>query len=371
MDATKAQDQEHIRHQPPLGAKYVSIERRTNTDTVFLVDEVPFRSSMPKATHWSIAWSDIMMTMFVLFLSMYVYKAADQDFLDRPALEIVGGDTTDALDSEKFSGIGMPITPIAPGMPLMTAGTVKKVESIDLRDIDVDSVFASSGEKTRVVTETEEIPVDRGFPVDADSVPQTGPPQTVSVGSGETVPTSRSSVPITPTNLGQPDKIQEIYRLSKSALQNNDLEEFASINLVPDSAMRIILTGDLLFDTGQADITEESMSKLEQLATAIQTTPYMVNVVGHTDNVPMYSDRYASNWELSVARASTVARFLIEDMGMNPTQFVVSGYASFRPLVENSTAEKRSTNRRVEIIISKRLPSPAPASEANLNRPQE
>ena len=92
----------------------------------------------------------------------------------------------------------------------------------------------------------------------------------------------------------------------------------------------------------------------------------MINVVGHTDNLPMRSTRFKSNWELSVARASTVARFLIDEMDMDPNQFVVSGYSSYRPIEPNTTAENRAKNRRVEIIISKRLPNPQPATEQNL-----
>jgi chemotaxis protein MotB len=92
----------------------------------------------------------------------------------------------------------------------------------------------------------------------------------------------------------------------------------------------------------------------------------MINIVGHTDNLPMRSNRFISNWELSVARASTVARFFIEEMDMNPNQFVVSGYSSYRPIVPNTTAENRAKNRRVEIIISKRLPNPLPVTAQNL-----
>ena len=84
----------------------------------------------------------------------------------------------------------------------------------------------------------------------------------------------------------------------------------------------------------------------------------MINIVGHTDNLPMRSNRFKSNWELSVARASSVARFLIDKLDMNPNQFVVSGYSSYRPIAPNTTSENRAKNRRVEIIISKRLPNP-------------
>ena len=366
MDSQQPIETEERTIEPPFGAKYVSIERRSNADTVFLVDDIPFRSAMPRTTHWSVAWSDLMMTMFVLFLSMYVYKAADQDFLNRPALEIIGGDTTEALETDKFSALSPPITPIAPGLPLMTGGTVKKVESINLRDVDIDSAFSSISDQTRIEKEVVEVPADRVIP------PQPEPGVTAAYQESESspqqpsTPTVADSEPFLPIGVGKPDKLQEIYRLSRSALETNDLNSFAKVDLMVDTTMRISLMGDLLFDTGQAVMTQDSRNKLEQLATAIQTTPYMINVIGHTDNVPMYSGRYASNWELSVARASTVARFLIEDMGMNPNQFIVSGYASYRPLVPNSTAENRKLNRRVEIIISKRLPNPVPADQQNL-----
>ncbi len=353
-------------HQPHLAAKYVSIERRTAGDTVFLVDEIPFHSTMPQSTHWSIAWSDLMMTMFVLFLSMYVYKAADQDFLNRQTLEVIGGDTTEALETDRFSAVNPPIMPIAPGLPLMTGGTVKKVESVDLRDIDIDSAFSSIHDQTRIEKEVVEIPADRVVPPQPDpSRPTTAP----ELEAEPAQPSSRRAVkeqPAVPAGISRPDTIQEIYRLSKGASERNDMEDFARVDMIPGNILRITLTGDQLFATGQASLTENSRGKMAQLATALQSTPYMINVIGHTDNVPMYSDRYPSNWELSVAQASAVTRFLIEDFGMDPNQFVVSGYASYRPQVPNTTAENRQRNRRVEIIVGKRFPNPVPADQQNL-----
>mgnify|MGYP000953379618 FL=1 len=162
------------------------------------------------------------------------------------------------------------------------------------------------------------------------------------------------------------DTFREIYRVGRGALESNDLEDFASIDIVPDQTVRIILTSELLFGLGESVLSEQARSSLEKVAAAIRFTPYMINVVGHTDNIPMRSSLFKSNWELSVARASSVARYLIEEMGMNPSQFVVSGYSSYRPIAPNTTADNRAKNRRVEIIISKRLPEPLPATAENL-----
>ena len=92
----------------------------------------------------------------------------------------------------------------------------------------------------------------------------------------------------------------------------------------------------------------------------------MINVVGHTDSMPMYSERFPSNWELSVARASSVARFLMDEMELPGRQFVVSGYAFYRPVRPNNTVANRAANRRVEIIISRQLPDAIIVTEDNL-----
>jgi chemotaxis protein MotB len=356
-------------HQPLLGAKYVSIERRASGDTVFLVDDTPFHSSMPQPTHWSIAWSDLMMTMFVLFLSLFVYKTADNDFLRNQGLEVIGGDTTDALQSDQFNQVGAPFSPITPGLPLMTSGKIRQSETLDLDDMDLDSPFTRIIEPSPPIKEIVEVPSDSGFPQYpgqlGESVRLETPNDVVpgrSQGQDAVEPLPRS-VDQTATQ----DNIQETYRMSKEAVEANDLKKFAAIDIIPDSAMRITLTGDELFTTGQAELTPKAKLKLAQLSSGILSTPYIINVVGHTDNVPMFSERYASNWELSVARASRVARFLIDDAGMDPNQFVVSGYSSYRPVKPNTNTGNREKNRRVEIIISKRLPNPVKANEEIIN----
>ncbi|WP_163339591.1 OmpA family protein [Desulfopila sp. IMCC35008] len=353
-------------------AKYVSIERRSSYDTVFMVDDSPFQSAMPRPTHWSIAWSDLMMTMFILFLSMFVYQTANMEFLTEKKPEVIGGDTTEALNSDVFSDNGLPFAPISPALPLMTSGTIQKVESVTLQDIDIDQVYPAGTEELIYTEAIEQEPeVIESVSVEEQIVENS---RAFLVAPPPVAPTTQKDPqeiieprPLTAEFSGPPqNQLNDMYRLSQEALATNNLDKFASLDLVPDKTMRIILTGDLLFSPGQADLGYDSVTSLQKVAAVIKKTPYMINIVGHTDNVPMHSDRYASNWELSLARASTVARFLIEEMGMNPSQFVVSGYSSFRPLQPNINEKNRAKNRRVEIIISKRLPKPVPATAATL-----
>ena len=370
-------------HAGKYSSRFVNIERRVAGDSAFPAEDDVFYSSVPRPSHWSIAWSDLMMTMFVLFLCMFVYKAANEEFLGSKTPEIIGGDTTDALQTTSPGNADLPFSPIYPGVPLMTAGTIKKVETPPSQEplreeadnADEQDVFDM---KAQEPAKREEVP--------QPSIPDVPPQTKISVIAAPPAepPIEITARPVSPKEdeiqprplvREQPREIEEvvqepvqedIYNLSKEALEDSGLEKFAAIDLVPDQTMRIILTSDLLFALGRSELSSAAQNSLRKIGSVIKNTPYMINVVGHTDNIPMVSSRFASNWELSVARASTVARFLINELAMNPNQFVVSGYSSYRPLVPNNTAENRARNRRVEIIISKKLPQPLPASAENL-----
>lgn len=369
-----------------VSSKIVGVERRAPGHTVFRVDENIFTSTLPRATHWSIAWSDLMMTMFVLFLSMFVYQMAEKPFLKEGGQEILGGDTTEALQILDDDSATLPFPPIKSGPPLISTGTIKKIEPVPILPAEPPAPAVPSPAKevvpnTPVAPEEPDPPIDKIIEnialvfeqqkqeqhlknIPSDTVP------------ADTVPTDRSPAgevlqprPLKAEKVPPPvsDSFQEMYRLSKGALENNKLGKFASIDIVPDKTVRIILTGDLLFALGQSDLSANAKASLTKIAGIIKNTPYMINVVGHTDNIPMSSARFKNNWELSLARANTVSQFLIETIGMNPNQFVVSGYSSYRPTIPNSSAENRAKNRRVEVIISKRLPTPQTASPQNLN----
>ena len=362
-----AADQKKNRH----SSEFVNIERRIQSHTVFQVDDSSFISSMPRATHWSIAWSDLMMTMFVLFLSMFVYQAAHQEFLQKKEPEIIGGDTTEALKSMDSSGATFPFSPISPELPLATTKSIKKIEPVQSDtpsspspvtvDLNKDTPSVEEVQKDQKIVSPENIshiaPHDR----DALSTPVTETPPQLPENIPEPLPLSPSTLKPALQN-----RFQEIFTMGKDVLENNSLGEFAAIDIIPDKTMRIILTSDLLFALGKSELSDNAEKSLGKIAAVIQQTPYMINIVGHTDNIPMRSGRFKSNWDLSVARASTVARFLINKMGMNANQFVVSGYSSYRPISPNTNAENRSRNRRVEIIISKRLPQPIAPNANNL-----
>jgi chemotaxis protein MotB len=108
----------------------------------------------------------------------------------------------------------------------------------------------------------------------------------------------------------------------------------------------------LLFDFGKAVINSGGLTFLDKMTALIQKIPYPVRVEGHTDNVPIHTARYPSNWELSIARAVNVVKYFAESGKINPQRLSAVGYGATRPLVPNDSPANRSRNRRVEIVLA-------------------
>lgn len=122
-----------------------------------------------------------------------------------------------------------------------------------------------------------------------------------------------------------------------------------------------LLTDNVLFDSGLADIKARGLPLLGEVATLLGVDRvHPIVVEGHTDDVPIATSQFASNWELSTARASAVVRWLI-GRGLTARRFSAAGYADLRPLASNGTAAGRARNRRVEVVLQRLHPLPAQA----------
>lgn len=107
----------------------------------------------------------------------------------------------------------------------------------------------------------------------------------------------------------------------------------------------------ILFESGSAQIKEENEHALLEIADMINNLNNYIRIEGHTDNVPMHSEIYPSNWELSTARAVSVVQLFIKECNVPPEKLVAVGYGEYRPVADNSTAEGRTKNRRIDIIV--------------------
>lgn len=109
--------------------------------------------------------------------------------------------------------------------------------------------------------------------------------------------------------------------------------------------------GNILFDPGGTTLRKKAYSVLDIIADAIETCPNDILIMGMTDNTPIKSKIYPSNWELSVYRGLSVLDYFLKEKKLSPSRFSVGGYGDSKPLYPNNTPENRSQNRRVEIIF--------------------
>jgi chemotaxis protein MotB len=121
-----------------------------------------------------------------------------------------------------------------------------------------------------------------------------------------------------------------------------------------DGKITIQVRGAVLFSSGSAEFNGIAKPILDEIVNIIQSYPeYGANIKGHTDDVPIETTQFPSNWELSAVRATTVLKYLIA-AGVDPHRLTATGYGELLPLVPNDTAEHRATNRRVEFVLEKR-----------------
>lgn len=121
---------------------------------------------------------------------------------------------------------------------------------------------------------------------------------------------------------------------------------------IDDRGVVIKIADDILFAPGEAHLSKESQLLINYLVELIQQFPYQLRVEGHTDNSPIHTAAYPTNWELSTARACNVVRVFIEK-GANPALFSAEGFAEYRPIGNNTTPSGKMKNRRVELIYKK------------------
>jgi chemotaxis protein MotB len=109
------------------------------------------------------------------------------------------------------------------------------------------------------------------------------------------------------------------------------------------------------YDSGSALPNPRSKPTLDRVAAMIAATPYDLRIEGHTDNVPIHTSQFASNWELSTARATEMAEIFILSYRFDPRRLSAAGFAQYHPVAGNGTPEGRSQNRRVDIIVLPRI----------------
>ncbi len=136
----------------------------------------------------------------------------------------------------------------------------------------------------------------------------------------------------------------------EATLEEAQLQDTVILRL-EERGLVVRFSDQVLFDLGQADIKPEGRQTLDRIAPDLAAIPNQVRVEGHTDNWPINTPRFPSNWELSAARATNVVRYLIEVHGLSPERLSAAGYGEYRPIAPNDSDANRQRNRRVDVVI--------------------
>ncbi|MDD4706850.1 MAG: flagellar motor protein MotB [Bacillota bacterium] len=148
------------------------------------------------------------------------------------------------------------------------------------------------------------------------------------------------------------ESMEWLYRQLDEYIKENDLEATVVLG-VEERGLLIRFKDQALFDSGKALIRKDAETIVISIGEILKQNERSIRVEGHTDNVPMNTLLYPSNWELSTARAVNVVKFLIEDVGITPVRLSAAGYGEYHPIADNNTAENRQKNRRVDVVILK------------------
>jgi chemotaxis protein MotB len=146
------------------------------------------------------------------------------------------------------------------------------------------------------------------------------------------------------------DDLNHIRRELEQTLSNQVATHTVSIQMGRDGLV-ISLREAGFFNSGSATAKPETLPTLRQIAIALGSTPYDLRIEGHTDNIPIHTAEFDSNWELSSTRATRIARIFLDLRTISPDRISAAGYAEFHPVASNDTAEGRAHNRRVDLVV--------------------
>ncbi|MBI5643122.1 MAG: OmpA family protein [Deltaproteobacteria bacterium] len=149
-------------------------------------------------------------------------------------------------------------------------------------------------------------------------------------------------------------EFNEMYTGSYQKIQNalKDLEKDKKLTFVMDGQKIIIrISESMLFEPASDVLLEEALPALAEISAVVKDMPNFIRIEGHTDNIPVNTERFPSNWDLSSARAIKILKYLVEEGNLDPRRLSAVGHGEFRPLDSNDTPAGRIKNRRVDLMI--------------------
>jgi len=276
---------------------------------------------------WAIPYGDLVTLLLAFFVVMYAISSVNEGKYRVLSDSLVAA----------FRGTPRTLEPVQVGEKQVGSGADLKVSLIEQGTLE--------GQPRQML---EAVPLETGQPL------RNGPRRTGVAGQ-----------PLPGTAAADEALLRKVADEVEQAMQ--DLVERKQV-LVRRFADRVEveIRTDILFRSASADLSPHAQAIIGRLSDALERFPNPVRVEGHTDNVPIRTRAYPSNWELSAARAATVVH-IMSQRGIEPARLAVLGYGEFRPARPNDSAEGRNMNRRVLLVVTgaevrpDAAPAPAPA----------
>ncbi len=164
------------------------------------------------------------------------------------------------------------------------------------------------------------------------------------------IPGQTSDGPTKPTKQAGKTEFEEMKKQVEEYLMTKGMLNKVDVS-IQERGMVVSLKEAGFFESGRAEVKEEAYQALAEIAAKISEYKNSVRIEGHTDNMPIHSRTYPTNWELSSTRATNMARVLTDKFKVPPDKISATGYGEFRPTEKNDTPAGRSRNRRVDLVI--------------------
>jgi chemotaxis protein MotB len=148
------------------------------------------------------------------------------------------------------------------------------------------------------------------------------------------------------------ETITEFSADIEELIEELEIEDFVQV-VETKTTVILRINSVILFDIGKADIKDSGKETLKKVGELMKKLNTGIAVQGHTDNVPINTKLFPTNWELSTKRATNVVLFLVDECSLDPTMLTATGNGEFRPIAPNDTEENRQKNRRIDIVINK------------------
>jgi chemotaxis protein MotB len=299
---------------------------------------------------WMVSYADFITLLFATFTALFAMSNADKAKLEAAAKSIKAAFASGGLSmfttptvkaSGASSGGGPLVIQITPSSPTSMAAP-PRLSRKNSRDSDneSDSDSSGNGKGNKKEEEKEKDNLFDGKSLikgaeNADAEPTPTP-----------TPAPQASMAMGTEGAGNEALANEI----KELMQNAGLDK--AVEVRQEQRGTVISLGEAaFFAPGGVDVLPSNTHQLDKIVNALRNKDFAIRIEGHTDNIPVSSGRFSSNWELSTLRASKIVEFMEKEYKFDPKALSASGYGDSRPIADNSTRDGRQKNRRVDIVI--------------------